>query len=85
MAYTLLWGLGILASRKDIEDEVYGAALEDNMGDQINQWDINNYLMAFVKELGRWTTTFRLAFAHETMSQNVIWRGELSSTLTFMR
>ena len=78
MAYTLLWDLGILSSRKDVQEKVYEAALEDKKvggDDEEMKWVRDNYLLAFVKELGRWSTTFRLAFAHETMGQNVWWKG----------
>ena len=87
MAYTLLWGLGILSSRKDIQEKVYEAALEDKeaKGDdgQMN-WDRDNYLLAFVKELGRWSTTFRLAFSHETMGKDVLWEGHCIPTGTLV-
>ena len=75
MPYTFLWGLGILAANKDIQEKAYEATLrQDKLGDEMN-WDRDNYLTGFVKELGRWSTTFRLALARETMSKDLVWKG----------
>ncbi|KAG6816077.1 hypothetical protein H0H87_008805 [Tephrocybe sp. NHM501043] len=72
---TLLWGLGILASRKDIQDKAYQSILrQDELGDAMN-FDRDNYLFAFVKELGRYFNTFRLGLARETIGKDLVWRG----------
>jgi cytochrome P450 len=76
MPYTFLWGLGLLASRKDVQEKAYAAVLlQDKLGESAMNWDRDNYLTAFVKELGRWSTTFRMALARETMSKDLVWKG----------
>ena len=75
MPNTFLWGFGILASRKDIQEKALEAVLlQDKLGDAMN-WEKDNYLTAFVKEIGRYFTTFRLALARETMSKDLLWKG----------
>ncbi|KAG6829804.1 hypothetical protein H0H87_010108 [Tephrocybe sp. NHM501043] len=75
MPNTLLWGLGVLASRKDIQAKAYDAIIhQDQLGDEMNL-DRDNYLFAFVKELGRYFNTFRLALARETIGKDLMWRG----------
>ncbi|KAG6908403.1 hypothetical protein DXG01_004764 [Tephrocybe rancida] len=75
MPNTLLWGLGVLASKKDIQQKAYEAILrQDQLGDSLN-FDRDNYLFAFVKELGRYFNTFRLALARETIGKDLVWRG----------
>jgi len=75
MPNTFLWGLGILASRKDIQEKALEAVLlQDKLGDAMN-WEKDNYLTGFVKEIGRYFTTFRLALARETMSKDLLWKG----------
>jgi len=77
MPNTFLWGLGILASRKDIQEKALEAVLlQDKLGDAMN-WDKDNYLTAFVKEIGRYFTTFRLAIPRETMSKDLFWKGHI--------
>lgn len=85
MPNTFLWGLGILTSRKDIQEKALEAVmLQDKLGDAMN-WDRDNYLTAFVKEIGRYFTTFRMALARETMGKDLVWKGHLipSGTTVF--
>lgn len=75
MPNTLLWGLGVLASNKDIQRKAYEAILlQEKLGDAIN-FERDNYLLAFVKEIGRYFTTFRLALARETIGKDLLWNG----------
>ncbi|KAG6814754.1 hypothetical protein H0H93_012362 [Arthromyces matolae] len=75
MPNTLLWGLGILAARKDIQDKAYESILrQDKLGDAMSL-ERDNYLFAFVKEIGRYFNTFRLALARETIGKDLVWRG----------
>ena len=75
MPNTFLWGLGILATRTDIQEKALEAVLLQNkLGDEMN-WDKDNYLTAFVKEIGRYFTTFRLAIPRETMNKDLLWKG----------
>ncbi|KAG6864890.1 hypothetical protein C0991_006505 [Blastosporella zonata] len=72
---TLLWGLGVLAARKDVQDKAYDSILRQNkLGDSMN-FDRDNYLFAFVKEVGRYFNTFRLGLARETIGKDIVWRG----------
>jgi len=69
--------LGILASRKDIQEKALEVALlQDKLGDAMN-WDKDNYLAAFVKETGQYFTTFRLEIQRETMSKDLLWKGHI--------
>ncbi|GLB34441.1 hypothetical protein LshimejAT787_0200060 [Lyophyllum shimeji] len=61
MPNTLLWGLGLLASRKDIQAKAYDSR--------------DNYLLAFVKEIRRYFNTFGLALARETIGKDAVWNG----------
>ncbi|KAH0583293.1 hypothetical protein H2248_011167 [Termitomyces sp. 'cryptogamus'] len=75
MPNTLLWGLGVLAARKDIQEKAREAIIrQDKLGDAMSL-DRDNYLFAFVKELGRYFNTFRLALARETIGKDLVWRG----------
>lgn len=75
MPNTLLWGLGVLASRKDIQLKAYESViLQEKLGDAMN-FDRDNYLLAFVKESGRYFNTFRLALARETIGKDIVWNG----------
>ncbi|KAG6812789.1 hypothetical protein H0H92_000421 [Tricholoma furcatifolium] len=75
MPNTLLWGLGVLAARKDIQEKAYEAVLrQEKLGDAMSL-ERDNYLFAFVKELGRYFNTFRLALARETIGKDLVWRG----------
>ncbi|KAF5378870.1 hypothetical protein D9615_006929 [Tricholomella constricta] len=75
MPNTLLWGLGVLASNKVIQQKAYDAVLhQETLGDAMNI-DSDNYLFAFVKEIGRYFNTFRLALARETIGKDLVWNG----------
>lgn len=75
MPNTLLWGLGVLAARIDVQQKAYEAILhQEKLGDGMKSKP-DNYLSAFVKELGRYFNTFRLALARETMGKDLVWRG----------
>ncbi|KAG6896697.1 hypothetical protein C0992_006635 [Termitomyces sp. T32_za158] len=75
MPNTLLWGLGVLAARDDVQRKAYEAIIsQEKLGDGMN-WERDNYLFAFVKELGRYFNTFRLALARETIGKDLVWRG----------
>src|SRR4051812_13475953 len=75
MPNTLLWGLGVLASYKDIQAKASEAVLrQEKLGDAA-PIERDNYLYAFVKEVGRFYTTFRLGLARETIGKDVVWNG----------
>ncbi|RDB27732.1 3-hydroxyphenylacetate 6-hydroxylase [Hypsizygus marmoreus] len=75
MPNTLLWGLGLLASNKDMQEKAYDAIIsQEKLGDAMNI-ERDNYLFAFVKEMGRYFTTFRLALARETIGKDLVWKG----------
>ncbi|GLB41407.1 hypothetical protein LshimejAT787_1000070 [Lyophyllum shimeji] len=77
MPNTLLWGLGVLASRKDIQAKAYDSILQqEKLGeDAMMNFERDNYLLAFVKESGRYFNTFRLALARETIGKDIVWNG----------
>ena len=67
----------MLASRKDIQEKALEAILlQDELGDAMN-WDKDNYLTAFVKEVGRYFNTFRLSMPRETIGKDVLWNGHI--------
>lgn len=75
MPNTLAWSIGMLASRKDMQEKALEAILlQDELGDAMN-WDKDNYLTAFVKEIGRYFNTFRLSMPRETIGKDVQWEG----------
>ncbi|TFK39629.1 cytochrome P450 [Crucibulum laeve] len=73
---TLLWSLGLLASNKEIQQKCYEAIIRrENIDQTIDpEKDRDDYLMAFVKECGRWFTTFRLSLARETIGKDCVWK-----------
>ncbi|RDB27726.1 3-hydroxyphenylacetate 6-hydroxylase [Hypsizygus marmoreus] len=74
---TLLWSLGMLATNRDMQEKCYQAVLRrETMGDNVDlEKDHDDYLMAFVKEGGRYFATFRLSLARETIGKDCIWQG----------
>ncbi|KAF9460352.1 cytochrome P450 [Collybia nuda] len=77
MPNLLLWSLGLLASNKSIQEKCYQAVVRRAaLHDSVDfEKDRDDYLMAFVKEAGRYFTTLRLSVARETIGKDCVWQG----------